>query len=166
VSLQQWRWHFLAECFGPRRVLLSFHWQGTHGSFDVALFGASMVEGSCRAARIGDGDHLGRVVVPQCFRPPWGRAVKTGSASVVMCSFLAWTSLAVDVMVAKGLGDGGYRCACFRSRLCLRLHVSSTPHRLGHSDMFRWCLELVLYFLSLSYGGGRRVCTNLSSILI
>jgi hypothetical protein len=70
-----------------------------------------MVEGSCRAPRIGDRDHLGRVVVPQRFRPPWGRAVKTGSASAVMCSFLAWTSLVVDVMVAKGLGDDGYRCA-------------------------------------------------------
>jgi hypothetical protein len=55
---------------------------------------------------------------------------------------------------------------CLRSRLCrsIHIHISSAP-RLGRNDVYKWCLELVLYFLSLSCGGGY-VCTNLSSILI
>jgi hypothetical protein len=43
-----------------------------------------------------------------------------------------------------GRPDGGYHCACLRYRLCLSLHVSSVPRRLGHSEVFRWCLELVM----------------------
>jgi hypothetical protein len=47
-------------------------------------------------------------------------------------------------MVAEGLGSGGYRRSYLRSRLCLSLHVSWAPRCLGHSDVCRWCLELVL----------------------
>jgi hypothetical protein len=36
---------------------------------------------------------------------------------------------------------------CLRSRLCLSLDVSLKHCRLGHSDVYWWCLELVLYFL-------------------
>jgi hypothetical protein len=122
--------------------------------------------GSRRAPQTGDGDLLGRVALPRCFWPPWGRAVKTWSTSAVTCSFLAWISLVVGVMVAEGLGDGGYPCTCFRYRLCLSLHVSLAHHRLDCSDVFRWCLELVMYFILLSCGGGRHVCNNHSFILI
>jgi hypothetical protein len=141
------------ECFDPRRVLASFHWRGCKAP-SMWLCWKSLWWRSRRALRTGNGDHLGPVAVPWHFQPPWGRAVKTGSTSTVTCSFLAWISLAVSVMVAEGLGDSGYRCACFRSRLCLSLHVNSTSRRPCHSDVFRWCLELVMYFLSLPCGGG------------
>jgi hypothetical protein len=36
---------------------------------------------------------------------------------------------------------------CLRSRLCPSLDVSLTHCCLGRSDVYWWCLELVLYFL-------------------
>jgi hypothetical protein len=45
VSLQRWRWYFLAECFGPQRALASMIHRGAQGPFGAAVLGASVVGG-------------------------------------------------------------------------------------------------------------------------
>jgi hypothetical protein len=43
--------------------------------------------GSRRALRARNGDYLGRVATPRCFRPPWARMVKVGCSSAAVGSF-------------------------------------------------------------------------------